>query len=152
MRPIWNTFGRITGAEFPDEWIIIGGHRDAWCCGAVDNVSGVTTVIYALKVAALTFTPAAGTYNAEQTVVIATPTEGAAIRYTTDGSTPSATAGIPLASGGAVAVDREGVHIGFSDGAATLTRVRPAGRGSMDGAAYARGARLPEHASWGPAQ
>ena len=32
--------GRITGAEFPDEWVIVGSHRDAWVFGAADSVSG----------------------------------------------------------------------------------------------------------------
>ncbi len=39
------------------------------------------------------FSPAGGTYTSAQTVTISTPTPGASIRYTTDGSTPSETAG-----------------------------------------------------------
>ena len=39
------------------------------------------------------FSPAAGTYTSAQSVVISTSTPGASIRYTTDGSTPSETAG-----------------------------------------------------------
>ena len=62
--------------------------------------------------------------------------------------TPSAS---PLPSG-SVAVDRGGLHIGLGDGAAPLSRVRPAGRASMDGGSYARGARLPGLATWGAAQ
>jgi len=38
-----------------------------------------------------TFSPAAGTYNAVQSVTITCATAGAAIHYTTDGSTPTAT-------------------------------------------------------------
>lgn len=52
---------------------------------------------------------------------------------------------------GVVVIDRDGLHIGLADGAATLVRVRPAGRASMDGAGYARGARLGPDACWGPA-
>ena len=44
-------------------------------------------------VAAPTFTPAEGTYQAPQTVTIATATEGAQIRYTVDSSEPTATTG-----------------------------------------------------------
>ena len=44
------------------------------------------------------FSPAAGTYAAAQTVTISTATSGAAIRYTTDGSTPSVTAGTVYSS------------------------------------------------------
>ena len=47
------------------------------------------------------FSPTPGAYGAAQSVVISTQSEGASIRYTTDGSTPSATygeeyTGIPL--------------------------------------------------------
>jgi hypothetical protein len=41
-------------------------------------------------VAAPTFSPAAGTYPTAQTVTISTSTSGATIRYTVDGSTPTA--------------------------------------------------------------
>ncbi|MGH7608199.1 MAG: M20/M25/M40 family metallo-hydrolase, partial [Gemmatimonadales bacterium] len=42
---IWNTFGIIRGARWPDEWIIAGAHRDAWSPGARDNVSGTVAVL-----------------------------------------------------------------------------------------------------------
>lgn len=45
LKHIWNTFGIIRGSEFPDEVIVIGAHRDAWSPGAVDNVSGTTSVV-----------------------------------------------------------------------------------------------------------
>src|SRR5262249_15117652 len=48
-------------------------------------------------VATPTFTPAPGTYNAAQTVSIITATAGATIKFTVDGSTPSATS--PLCTG-----------------------------------------------------
>ena len=44
-------------------------------------------------VAAPTFSPAEGSYTGTQTVTIATTTEGAQIRYTTDSSMPSSTSG-----------------------------------------------------------
>ena len=44
-------------------------------------------------VAAPTFSPAAGTYDYAQSVTISSATSGASIRYTTDGTTPSSTAG-----------------------------------------------------------
>ena len=62
----------------------------------------VASAVYTLKVSPLTLTPAAGTYSAGQTVTLATPTEGAQIRYTTDGTAPSATVGTLLASGESV--------------------------------------------------
>ena len=45
------------------------------------------------QVATPTFSPAGGTYSSAQTVTITSSTGGASIRYTTDGSTPSETAG-----------------------------------------------------------
>ena len=50
--------------------------------------STVTSGVYTIQCAAPTFTPAAGTYTAAQSVTISTTTSGATIRYTTDGSTP----------------------------------------------------------------
>jgi N-acetylated-alpha-linked acidic dipeptidase len=46
-KQIWDTFGIIRGTEFPDEMVIIGGHRDAWGPGAADNVSGTVSVLEA---------------------------------------------------------------------------------------------------------
>jgi N-acetylated-alpha-linked acidic dipeptidase len=40
QRRLIDVVGRITGAVAPDEWIIIGSHRDAWVYGASDSVSG----------------------------------------------------------------------------------------------------------------
>ena len=49
MHPIWDTFGMIRGARFPDEWIVVGAHRDAWSPGAADNISGTVTVLEAAR-------------------------------------------------------------------------------------------------------
>jgi len=53
--------------------------------------SGVYTIT--LQVAAPTFSPGAGSYSSAQSVTISSTTGGASIRYTTDGSTPSESAG-----------------------------------------------------------
>ncbi|HVX40472.1 MAG TPA: M28 family metallopeptidase [Gemmatimonadaceae bacterium] len=47
MKPIYDTFGIVRGSEFPDELVIVGGHRDAWGPGAADNVSGTVSVLEA---------------------------------------------------------------------------------------------------------
>ncbi len=60
------------------------------------NNSSVTSGTYTINLptaVAPTFSPVAGTYTSPQTVTITTTTSGASIHYTTDGSTPSATAG-----------------------------------------------------------
>ncbi|HWZ61065.1 MAG TPA: M20/M25/M40 family metallo-hydrolase, partial [Gemmatimonadaceae bacterium] len=46
-KTIWDTFGTIRGTTYPNEVIVIGGHRDAWGPGTADNVSGVTSVLEA---------------------------------------------------------------------------------------------------------
>jgi len=42
---IWNTVGMIRGERWPDEWVVVGAHRDAWSPGARDNVSGTVSVL-----------------------------------------------------------------------------------------------------------
>ncbi|GAB9465953.1 Glutamate carboxypeptidase [Globisporangium polare] len=43
--PIWDAIGTIEGAEEPDQQVIIGNHRDAWVCGAVDPNSGSAVLL-----------------------------------------------------------------------------------------------------------
>ena len=59
------------------------------------TTSSVVTAEYTIAplVAAPAFSPVAGAYNDPQDVTISTPTTGASIRYTTDGTTPSDTNG-----------------------------------------------------------
>jgi N-acetylated-alpha-linked acidic dipeptidase len=45
MHNIFDTFAAVRGARRPDQWIVIGGHLDAWGPGAEDNVSGSTVVL-----------------------------------------------------------------------------------------------------------
>ncbi|MCG6919591.1 MAG: M28 family metallopeptidase [Acidobacteria bacterium] len=37
--------GRIRGSELPDEWIVLGNHRDAWEFGGVDPSSGTASMM-----------------------------------------------------------------------------------------------------------
>jgi N-acetylated-alpha-linked acidic dipeptidase len=48
-KEIHNTFGTLTGSEFPDEIVMIGAHRDAWGPGTADNVSGTASVLEAAR-------------------------------------------------------------------------------------------------------
>ncbi len=48
-KAIYNTLGYLRGSEFPDEYVYIGGHRDAWGAGAADNVSGTVSVLEAAQ-------------------------------------------------------------------------------------------------------
>jgi hypothetical protein len=57
--------------------------------GMVDSNEGAAD--YTIAVVAPAFTPGAGTYDQPQTVALNTPTSGARIYFTTDGSTPTTT-------------------------------------------------------------
>lgn len=45
VRSIWNVVGRVRGVERPDEWVVLGNHRDAWVFGGVDPSSGSATMM-----------------------------------------------------------------------------------------------------------
>jgi len=48
QRTVWDVIGKIPGAEFPDEWVVAGNHRDAWVYGAVDPGSGTAAMLEAV--------------------------------------------------------------------------------------------------------
>lgn len=45
VKPNYVVEGRIRGAELPDEWIVLGNHRDAWVFGGVDPSSGTASMM-----------------------------------------------------------------------------------------------------------
>jgi len=45
FRTIWDVIGRVPGKDLPDEWVVVGNHRDAWVYGAVDPNSGTATML-----------------------------------------------------------------------------------------------------------
>jgi len=45
IKPYYVTEARIRGSEAPDEWVILGNHRDAWVYGAVDPSSGTASML-----------------------------------------------------------------------------------------------------------
>jgi len=47
-RIIWDVIGKIKGTEYPDDWVVIGNHRDAWVYGAVDPSSGTAAMLEAV--------------------------------------------------------------------------------------------------------
>ncbi len=51
-KKIYDAFGIVRGSEFPDELVIVGGHRDAWGPGTADNVSGTVSVLEAARAVA----------------------------------------------------------------------------------------------------
>jgi N-acetylated-alpha-linked acidic dipeptidase len=45
VQPYYVTEARIRGSEAPDEWVILGNHRDAWVYGGVDPSSGTASML-----------------------------------------------------------------------------------------------------------
>jgi N-acetylated-alpha-linked acidic dipeptidase len=45
VRPYYVVEARLRGADFPDEWVVLGNHRDAWVFGGVDPSSGTTSMM-----------------------------------------------------------------------------------------------------------
>ena len=43
IKPLYNVIAKITGAQYPDEWIIRGNHHDGWVNGAADPLSGMVS-------------------------------------------------------------------------------------------------------------
>jgi N-acetylated-alpha-linked acidic dipeptidase len=48
LRTIWDVIGKVKGADYPDDWVIVGNHRDAWVYGAVDPNSGTASMLEAV--------------------------------------------------------------------------------------------------------
>jgi alpha-tubulin suppressor-like RCC1 family protein len=72
-----------------------------WRAGA--PTSEITTAAYTLQAPAPTITPGTGAYGGAQTITIATGTPASTVRYTLDGSEPTATSSVyaaPLSVGG----------------------------------------------------
>ncbi|MDB4889175.1 MAG: peptidase [Gemmatimonadetes bacterium] len=68
-KPIYDTFGVVRGSEFPDEIVMVGGHRDGWGPGTSDNVSGTVSVLEAAR--AVSDAVKAG-HKPKRTIVFAT--------------------------------------------------------------------------------
>ncbi len=45
IKPYTVVEARIRGSELPDEWVLVGNHRDAWVYGGVDPVSGTAAML-----------------------------------------------------------------------------------------------------------
>ncbi len=83
--------------------------------------SAVTTAVYTIgpppqQVAAPTLSPGAGTYTSAQTVSFSSATGGVSFRYTTDGSTPTETAGTLYSGAITISATTTLKVIGFESG------------------------------------
>jgi N-acetylated-alpha-linked acidic dipeptidase len=45
MQPYTVVEARLRGSELPDEWVLLGNHRDAWVYGGVDPSSGTASML-----------------------------------------------------------------------------------------------------------
>ena len=45
LQPYTVVEARIRGSEVPDEWVLVGNHRDAWAFGGVDPSSGTSSMM-----------------------------------------------------------------------------------------------------------
>ena len=45
IQPYYVVEGRIRGSDLPDEWVVLGNHRDAWVFGGVDPSSGTASMM-----------------------------------------------------------------------------------------------------------
>lgn len=45
IQPYYVVEARIRGAQLPDEWVVLGNHRDAWVFGGVDPSSGTASMM-----------------------------------------------------------------------------------------------------------
>lgn len=43
--PIWDVIGKVPGSKSPNQWVVVGNHRDAWVYGAVDPNSGTAAML-----------------------------------------------------------------------------------------------------------
>lgn len=86
-----------------------------------DGASYDNLVVTAPATAAPVFSPGGGTYAAAQSVTITSATSGATIRYTTDGSTPTTTAGTVYSSPVAIGSTTTLKAIAYKTGLANST-------------------------------
>lgn len=45
IKPIWDVIATVPGSEHPEQQVIVGGHRDTWTYGSLDNLSGAENVL-----------------------------------------------------------------------------------------------------------
>ena len=45
LTPAYNVVATMEGAEYPDQWVVRGNHRDGWAMGAADPISGLVPLL-----------------------------------------------------------------------------------------------------------
>ena len=49
MKTLYDVIAKVPGAQYPDEWVVRGNHRDGWVFGAADPLSGHVTMMAEAK-------------------------------------------------------------------------------------------------------
>jgi N-acetylated-alpha-linked acidic dipeptidase len=49
QKPLYDVIATIKGAQWPDQWVVRGNHRDGWVYGAQDPLSGQTALMEEAK-------------------------------------------------------------------------------------------------------
>jgi hypothetical protein len=84
--------------------------------------SAVVSATYTLQAAAPVFSPVAGTYTTGQSVTLTSATPGAAVHFTTDGTTPTASSpsfSTPIAVAATTTIKAMATRSGFADSPVT---------------------------------
>jgi uncharacterized repeat protein (TIGR02543 family) len=113
-----------SSADNSELYLISSGGCRVWLVDVTYSTGGGGTTTYSLdpgcaaagQCYAPTFSPAAGTFDVAQNVELACTTDGATIRYTIDGSTPSKTVGTVYSSAIAVSANTTIKAIAYKDG------------------------------------
>ncbi len=136
-----------TSTQITATFVISGsaavGARSVTVTTSVGSSNAETFTINTAPVAAPTFNPGGGTYNSTQLVTISTTTSGASIRYTTDGSMPSATVGlvysVPVAVASSLTLNAIAYETGMTSSAvASAAYVISSGSGWANGYSFRR--------------
>ena len=45
IKPVWDIVVKFPGSKYPDQWVVLGTHRDGWTYGTGDSNSGYVVML-----------------------------------------------------------------------------------------------------------